>query len=46
MDIEIKCPKCEWKLDGGAYWQCTSGHQWNIFKLLANTFHVPIVGKI
>lgn len=29
---EVKCPKCEWKPDGGAYWQCSSCHHiWNTF---------------
>lgn len=30
-NIEIKCPKCEWKPDGGAYWHCECGNQWNTF---------------
>lgn len=32
MDIEICCPKCEWKPDGRAYWQCSCGCTWNTFE--------------
>ncbi|MFK7747092.1 MAG: hypothetical protein AB8B65_01745 [Kordia sp.] len=31
MKIEIICPKCNWKPDGGAYWECSCGHVWNTF---------------
>jgi len=33
MDKEIKitCPKCNWEPDGGEYWACDCGHQWNTF---------------
>ncbi len=31
MKVEIACPKCEWKPDGGAYWQCSCGNVWNTF---------------
>lgn len=30
-NVEIKCPCCGWKPDGGAYWSCTCGHVWNTF---------------
>lgn len=29
--IEIICPKCDWKPDGGAHWTCDCGHRWNTF---------------
>ena len=29
--IQIRCPLCEWKPDGKAYWVCTCGHFWNTF---------------
>lgn len=28
----IQCPNCEWKPDGGVYWACDCGHQWNTFE--------------
>ncbi|MBC8111190.1 MAG: hypothetical protein H7Y04_09050 [Verrucomicrobia bacterium] len=31
MNTEIECPKCKWKPDGGAYWQCRCGTSWNTF---------------
>ncbi len=31
MKIEILCPKCSWKPDGGPYWGCICGHNWNTF---------------
>lgn len=30
-EVEIMCPKCEWKPDGKAYWACSCGHSWNTF---------------
>ena len=30
--IEILCPKCGWKPDGHAHWECTCGHVWNTFE--------------
>lgn len=32
QEIEIQCPKCKWKPDGGAYWECSCGHVWNTFE--------------
>ncbi len=34
-EVQIACPKCEWKPDGGEYWQCTCGHVWDTFKTAA-----------
>ncbi len=34
-ELEIACPKCEWKPDGGEYWQCLCGHTWDTFKTAA-----------
>lgn len=31
MAVEILCPKCNWKPDGGSYWQCSCNHVWNTF---------------
>jgi hypothetical protein len=31
MKLEIACPKCDWKPDGGAHWQCDCGHVWDTF---------------
>lgn len=31
MAEDIKCPKCNWSPDGGAYWKCSCGHVWNTF---------------
>lgn len=31
MEEDIKCPKCNWAPDGGAYWKCSCGHVWNTF---------------
>lgn len=30
-EVEILCPKCDWKPDGGAHWQCDCSHIWNTF---------------
>lgn len=30
-DITIRCPKCGWQPDGGAYWVCNCNHVWNTF---------------
>jgi hypothetical protein len=30
-NIEIRCPKCSWKPDGGEYWRCNCQHVWNTF---------------
>ncbi|MFT3946624.1 MAG: hypothetical protein QM763_06585 [Agriterribacter sp.] len=30
-NIHIRCPKCSWKPDGGAHWQCTCGTIWDTF---------------
>ncbi len=32
MEVEILCPKCDWKPDGGKYWRCTCGNVWNTFE--------------
>tara|TARA_B100000900_G_C19990611_1_gene477611 strand:+ start:159 stop:425 length:267 start_codon:yes stop_codon:yes gene_type:complete len=32
MKIEITCPKCNWKPDGGPHWQCVCGNTWNTFE--------------
>lgn len=34
-DIEIACPKCNWQPDGGEYWECNCGHNWDTFKTAA-----------
>jgi hypothetical protein len=34
-ELEIQCPKCKWKPDGEAYWQCSCGHVWNTFDTAA-----------
>jgi hypothetical protein len=30
--LTIQCPKCEWRPDGKAYWQCSCDHTWDTFK--------------
>jgi hypothetical protein len=30
-EVIIECPKCQWRPDGGPYWQCTCGTTWNTF---------------
>jgi hypothetical protein len=30
-NMRIRCPKCEWEPDGGAYWECDCGTAWNTF---------------
>ena len=34
-DVRIACPHCNWEPDGGAYWQCHCGHQWDTFETAA-----------
>ena len=34
-DLEIACPKCDWRPDGGKYWQCDCGHSWDTFTTAA-----------
>ena len=43
MEAEISCPKCRWEPDGGPYWQCRCGHQWNTFETAGKC---PQCGKI
>ena len=31
-ELEILCPKCDWKPDAGSRWTCTCGHEWNVFE--------------
>jgi len=31
MNTKILCPKCNWKPDGGEYWQCSCLYDWNTF---------------
>jgi len=43
-NIRISCPKCEWKPDGGSYWQCSiCKTKWNTFETRA---HCPGCGKV
>jgi len=31
MQLEILCPKCNWKPGADSFWQCTCGCRWNTF---------------
>ena len=31
MEYDVVCPKCEWKPDGNAHWECSCGIIWNTF---------------
>jgi hypothetical protein len=42
MKIEIACPKCNWKPDGGKHWECDCGHVWDTF---ATAARCPACGK-
>ena len=42
-EVEILCPKCDWKPDGGLYWMCKCGTHWNTFETAGKC---PKCGKI
>ncbi|MEH0155513.1 hypothetical protein V6R21_15305 [Limibacter armeniacum] len=42
-DERIECPKCKWEPDGGAYWTCYCGCNWNTFSTYGKC---PECGKV
>ena len=43
MEIEIACPKCEWKPTASDVWQCGCGTLWNTFDTAGKC---PSCGKV
>ena len=43
--LKIQCSSCEWKHDGGEYWQCNCGKVWDTFIPLAFVWNVIRNGR-